>query len=360
MPSRGIGSSHDDASSHRVRCLCLTAMCGFTARAQSTRWVVAGDVSSDLWFHTLAIIGGSAPGALPFYDSAYVRTVVDTKRTRALGPTLLDRQAQRLRSALQSDDAFEVLHFLPLYLGRTKPEALAQILRSAIEPSAPGSEHQELIGALHAQLGSETQRALLFELADVVTDEWRSYFAASVAVRASTDSARWRELQSRCDASFAPRLAGVFRALKITRGVLLVSPALGPEGRIVDLGSAGTIVAVSAWSQSDVRDAPLLAAVHELCFPLLAAERRTQPNAALARSPDENSRAAVQCGALLAESISPTTGYEYRSLFLRPRASDRAAVYRRRFDERVYVEQATMRAISTAVARAAPSAGAWP
>ena len=321
-------------------------------RGSETRWIVAGDPATDLWFHALAVIGVDGPGTLPFYDADYAQAVVGEKARRGFSPTRLDRDALRLRRAIMSDSAFELLHFFPLYLDRTSPEELPRTLRQIAAGSRPTVASEEVLDALRSSLSSRSQRAVLADLADAIGDEWRAFYRDYTSRRAESVALRRRALQSRWDEFFAPRLVEVFRAIGAERGVVLISPPLGPEGRVVDLGVAGVIVAVSDRGDAAAPDEPLLAAIRELCFPLLQHIRDVDPiaRAHAPRGADESGRAAVQCGAQLVDSLMPASAGAYRALFLGPRGGESPAGYRRRFDQRFRTDSVTLRALSRTIA----------
>ena len=342
----------------------IAAPASVTGQAQSARlgepqWIVASDASTNLWFHSLAVLRVDGPGTLPFYDTRYAERVNEEKAQRGIAPTRLDRDAVRLRRAIMADSAFELLHFLPLYLDRMSPEDLLRFLRHAATNPA-GQEPDEVARVVRSSLPSSAQRAVLVDLADAIQDEWTTFSKDAAATRAAADNARRRALQSRWDEVFAPRFADVFRVIGISRGVLLISPALGAEGRVVNLGSAGMILAVSDWSGAPAPDAPLLAAIRELCFPLLqhVAHIDDAAKAHAARSADESSRAAVRCGAQLVDARLPSAGGDYRALFLSARPGETAAGYRERFDRRFQTDAVTLRAISREIARVTSPSGA--
>jgi hypothetical protein len=317
-------------------------------RRHETRWVVVSDPATDLWYHTLAVLGVHGPGTLPLYDSDYAQAIAGEKARRAVGPSALDREATRLKRAIMADSAFEVLHFLPLYLDRTPPEALPRALRHIAVESRATVAPERVLGALRSSLSSRAERQVLSDLADAIEDEWQTFYADYAASRAALVAERRRVLQSRWDTAFAPRLDPVFRAVGARGGVLLISPPLGIDGRVVNLGVAGMIVAVSDAAAVSAADAPLLAAIRELCFPLLQHIRDVDPvaRAHAARGADESGGAAVQCGAWLVDALMPSFAIEYRALFLPARAGESPATYRRRFDKRFAIDAATLGALS--------------
>lgn len=325
------------------------------AGPNDTHWIVGSDAATDLWFHSMAVLGVSGPGTLPFYDAGYARDVAEERARGGGDPSLLVRDALRLKHEIMADSAFELLHFLPLYLDRTRPEDLPRLLRQVAASDATTLAPNDGLNAIRAALASKAQRAVVAELASAIEDEWRTFYGAHAAARANADAARRRALQARWDEIFAPRLTDVFRAIGLRRGVLLISPSLGLEGRLVNLGAAGVIIAVSDPSTAETLDAPLLASIRELCFPLLQRvwETDARARAHAARGAEESSGAAVQCGAQLVDALIPASGNEYRALYLRARPGESAAAYRRRFDQRFQADATTLRAMSAVLARGA-------
>jgi hypothetical protein len=327
---------------------------GEAQRMESTgaRWIVADDPAVDLWFHSLAVIGVHGPGTLPFYDAGYVARVAEDKARRGIRASALDRDAPALRRAIVADSGFELLHLLPLYLDRMAPGDVAGFLMAVASPNPPPLEPKDVVAALRASLPSDAERGVLVALADGISDEWSSYFRDLSIARADVVRARRRALQRRWDDELGARLAPVLRALGSPQVAMLVSPSLGAEGRVATVPGGGMIVAVSDWADAPTPDAPLLSAVRELCFPLLRRVAELDP-AAGNRSPrgaDESSRAAVQCGAQLVDSLLPSSASDYRALFLAPRPGESAEGYRRRFDRRFVADPTLLRATARAVA----------
>ena len=331
--------------------IALQAVAAGIASAQSrpnplsdAKWIVAGDGSADLWFHSLATLGITGPGSLPFYDVRYARAIADEKVRRGIAPSSLDRGRARLARTIMADSAFELLHFLPLYLRASSPGDLARQVRGIARDNDAGRTPRDIERALRSTLSSGSERAIRLERADAIDDESRTFLTAYAADRAHADTAHWRALQARWDGFFAPRLADVFQAIGVSHGELLISPGLGAEGRVVNVGNGGLIIAVSTWDGSPL-DAPLLAAIREMCFPLLRQLWKIDRTTHAARGAEESSEAAVRCGAQLVDSLVPARATPYRALFLSTRPGETQAEYRHRFDQRFSVDSATLHAI---------------
>jgi hypothetical protein len=290
-----------------------------TARTTSpAEWTVARDAFVDLWFHCLAIIGYEGYGPLALYDAGYADRVREIDRS--FGGTTLRQQAAELRSALVADSAFEVLHFLPLYFIGQDPALVVSALRAATLQTRRGPNAGSLAQGANAvadALPTTRERQVLTALLDDVEAEW-PFVRSERAARDIHDRGTVRELQSTWDDRFAPPLAGYFAATGIARGTILISPAIGSEGRVLRAGNGAVIVAVSASGRGVGENAALLASVRELAFPLLD-EIRAPPLPAGTRVAAARARdaAAVRAGALLLDAVDPTLAAEYRRLFSR-------------------------------------------
>jgi len=283
-----------------------------------SNWVVARDPFVDLWFHCLAVIRYDGYGSLGLYDTRYADHVKDAK-ARARITTTLDRRAVDLRRSLSVDSAFEVLHFLPLYFVGKDPGVVLRALRAALHdnPREPSAGSVAATAALiAASLPTARERAVLSSLIDAANDEWTSFVRNDRLTQATTDRQTVSELQTAWNDRFVAPLSAYLAATNVKRGTILISPAIGGEGRIVRGPGGAVIIAVgSRVGASDT--APLLAAVRELSFPLLdqlrapLVERATRVMAAKARD-----AAAVRAGALVLDAIDPSLAADYRRLYV--------------------------------------------
>lgn len=279
---------------------------------RTSTWAVARDPFVDLWFHCLALAGYEGYGPLSLYDQRYAARIREQKQ-RAHVTTMLDARGSELGAAFARDSAFEVLHFVPLYfLGRDPRLALSE-LRRAVESPAAASEPARLIAAT---LATPRERAVLLSFIDAADEEWTAFLRAEWAARAESDRRAVRELLAAWNDRFAPLLDGYLGATKLERGVVIVSPAVGGDGRFVRATGGLTVVVVSS-DRSDVAYAPLLAAVGELAYPLLD-ELRSPLTPATSRVSAARARdaAAVRAGALLLDAVDSRLAAEYRRHFL--------------------------------------------
>jgi hypothetical protein len=261
-------------------------------------------------------LGG--PGRLPLYDAADVARVRTAKR--ALGvQTALDSVAPSLGAALRADPAFEVLHFVPLLYPGSTPEAMLAAVRRAAESAGSGwPGPQELLGsaALSTSVSTPEERGLLRTFVVALQDEWarfyRDYQAHAIAPESLASAAgAWGPL--------ADSLRPYFAWAGLAHGQILVSPALGPDGRFwQDPSDTREGNRVAVWLPPDRPADAAFFAVRELCYP---AVRRALPEAAMpadrARAEDLSGRAAVRCGEMLMRRFAPGMVEAYRLAWMR-------------------------------------------
>lgn len=270
---------------HLIRAVGLAAAMAVAAGAQGvasgpgthSNWSVGSDDFADLWFHCLAVLGYDGYGPFAMYDRAYA--------ARGASPPA------GLRQRLERDSALEVVHFVPLYFRGQAPSAALAALRAS------------------------ARQQPLRELVDFARGEWQSVVrderARGAAVRSSAEARRqdlWRR-------DFVPALAPYLEAASIRGGWILISPAVGREGRFVR-ATDGSVVIVVGGVAADTSGAPLLAAVRELAFPIVRrALGDTAPAPDRARAEWLSDIAATRAGAMLLDVVSPALARQYRAMY---------------------------------------------
>lgn len=276
-------------------------------------WTVTRDPFLDLWFHCLATVGYEGFGPLTMYDAGYAARARAEKRRMGV-TSLLDRKTVELRDAFVADSAFEVVHFVPLYFSGQEPHLALANLRRALDE--PNSSNEAIARLIVSSLPAARERAAFRTFIDAADDEWTSFVSQSRAARVVEDARFTRELQLAWDVRFTRPLAWYFAAMGMTGGTIVVSPAVGSEGRIVRDADGSVVVAVSSERRGSAIT-PLLASVRELAFPLLdrlhTPPDRRPTRVAAARARDA---AAVRAGALILDASDTVLALEYRRLFL--------------------------------------------
>lgn len=287
-------------------------------------WEMRASPQTNLWFHALAVIAADQPGPLGLYSAEYARYVREVKQERGVYPTPLDSIASELRAEIGDGRQLESLHFAPLYFPEASPErmlrALAAVARRRTNDSALAGRDVRFGAMVTAQaFESGKARRLVERLANVVEREWTLFYRQY-----------WEESQARLDSmalamqimweqDLAPGLQPLLERRRLTGGIVMPSPALGPEGRIVDvreLDPTDQVVAVQLPPLATGPDASVFAFLKELCF-LLIDDRRLNPDSLTVEAREDLRRtAAVRCGALLLEFYAPAHVGRYRRAFL--------------------------------------------
>jgi len=294
-------------------------------------WKVRSEADSDLWFHGMAVIGFEGFGPLRMYDTGYAERVRAAKRRRGIYPTLLDRKSARFRVAFYGDSTFEIMHFLPLYFLAPSSDGLLRAIRAIARDSSAADNAgdpatRNAVKAVASLLGSRRQRELLGEFVDALEDERRVFYEDYERESAGARTAQIAKVQQHWNADLAPALAPYLERWRLGNGLIVVSPALGAEGRFVILGrgsAPGPVIAVGLPSSPADHDGVPLSAVRELCFPIVHAVIGQDAARKLERVAAErlSSVAAVRCGALALERYVPALRSSYQTQFLRAAGS---------------------------------------
>ena len=281
----------DRVSVIRVRRVLTAALWLALAASPSwaqAHWRVTNSAATDQWFAAMAQLDLPVPGGLAFYIK-------------------VPRLPPAWRSQAAQTRALDVLHFVPLYFPSATPVALVAGVRAAAQGQpAPIARASFLVSALQRTITAANDRRLLLLVAG---------FVDSTQGMPAMPNDRLTALQTVWDSTYAPALAPYLSARRLDGGLLFVSPALGPEGRIFEgrpEDRSDNVIAVGEFIDSRISEAPLLLAVRELCAPLiteLAAERRWHDD------PVTAGRATVRCGCALIDRALPTRSAMYRTLW---------------------------------------------
>lgn len=286
-------------------------------------WTLVEAPQVDLWFHGLALVGFHGFGPLPLYNPGYAARIRRVKDSLGISPTVLDRQADRFRTAFEQDSSFEVLHFVPLYFAAADRGAMLDALRAVARrragiPTVTDPRARFGAAAIATVLRTAAERRLLGEFVDALDQEGQRFYGRYWAKVRQEHAPRIAALQEEWDSRFAPALAGYLAATRLDRGVMFLSPPLGSDGRIFQgdpQDRSDNLVAVRFPEAGDAA-VPLYAAVRELCYPAvrqaLAGSAAPADRVAAERL---SSDAAVRCGALLLAARAPGETRRYRDAF---------------------------------------------
>lgn len=284
-------------------------------------WDVRTDAFADLWFHGLAVLRLNGFHALPLYDAACQSSASDSPASSGR-PTRLNTIATTLGATFRADSAFEVLHFVPLYLAGNDPGVVLALLHAvALGTPAPRADPAltQAVAAIVAALPGTARHDALATFADALADEWRSSFGAAYVAATGSRTDTVRRLNDAWTRTFWPAVAPYLAAMGMTSGTVLVSPAIGGEGRISLETPSGPIVAVGLCADGSAKDAPLYATVREMAFPLVRrAMAESGTPADRVRAERVSDAAAVRAGAMIlaASSNDLATGFQTQFVVL--------------------------------------------
>lgn len=331
--------------------------------AQEPRsWVIGGSPHLDLWYHGLAMVGFEGIGPLPLYRRDYGASIAGEKAAAGARPSSLDAGRQRFAREFRGDDTYEFFHFLPLYFTFSNRVAMLDALRTLAAGGNPRdvSDPTARFGAsaVALVLRDAEHLALLGEYVEALEDEWTSFYSDFRTRLSTRQSARLQDLQSSWNADFAPRLARYLASESLDRGIVLLSPPLGQEGRIFQgdpLHREDNVVVVKLGSEAElaegeVAEGELFAAVRELCFPLV---RRALETVATTADRFEGERrssfGAVRCGSLLLSRYAPDKVAGYQRYYAGGSAGESAQVLERRFERSFALPAELVQSLQAAV-----------
>ncbi|MHB0950133.1 MAG: hypothetical protein ACYC4J_13900, partial [Gemmatimonadaceae bacterium] len=216
------------------------------AQQRDASWQVTASPMLELWSRGAALATRESGGPLQLYAVA--------ARDAAGGWAALGRAMQPFRGAIVDDGAFEVFHFAALPLAAEDP---APALRALLAPGGGSVAVERTRSALAIALPDPARQQVLHGFLRALAQGWAEEGHDAWRRDAATRAARLAELQAAWRSEFLPALTPYLRDVGVRGGVILVQPAVGGEGRVLDDGAGGWIVVVG--DSPGAR--PLLAAV---------------------------------------------------------------------------------------------------
>jgi len=274
-------------------------------------WTVRASPAADLWFHGLAVVGFGMDDLFQPYHPEYVERVRRAKEELGVYPTPLDSLAAELLAEFGKKPEFGALHFAPLqFANATRDEMLSALMavarRELRQEEVYGPSTRAGIRWAAGAFRDGDLRDGLKRFVELLEQEWDIFFEEYWERVIAADSARYQEIQAAWSETLEPALAPWLEPPRLDGGTILLSPALGPEGRL-ETGSAfrrlDNVVAV--WAPPGAGPDPsVFAIVRELCYAVVP--RAVRASGAQEMPAELGSRAAVRCGALVLDVYDPT------------------------------------------------------
>jgi len=292
-------------------------LAGTPAYAQTGGWTIERTPGADLWFHSLAIIGLEGPGGVRLYDSGYADRIAAIKGERGVS-TKLDELAADLRGALEQDGASQVLHNVPLYFASVSFDQMFAALDAVVLEGYGFDDLDE-----NARWGFETvstsyrlprQRRVLQVLLDAVRDEWDNFYSEYWEEQAASSAAAVDAIRQQWTTDIAPAMRGFLRSQGLESGMVLLSPALNPRGRLF-IYSGDPVNTATAWLPEDEDDYRRVgfSIVRELCSVAVGKALRAP---SLEASVDIWENATLRCGEMVLEQKDENLARAYSEAFL--------------------------------------------
>lgn len=281
-------------------------------------WPVKTREHVDLWFHGFALLQDDT-AAVPIFDRGYRERITVLKNARGLY-TAFDAA----RDELARTGAAHLLNaqFIAMYFGTWDElqQAFTYFLRAEGNPrSSNNREVQGIIAFLGAQFPRPADRDWARKFMEVLADEraqfhrawWLEEFRRREPALAAADSL-WQQ-------AWRPKLQGFLNYTRQTGGDLILSVALGGEGRAIPAGARANQYAVAFPNTPDSAVVLLYSFAHEAAGSIakVAVDDNLTPAQQRSGLGDQyGSAGLVRGGALLIAEFLPELAEDYARWYL--------------------------------------------
>jgi hypothetical protein len=284
-------------------------------------WRIATREHVDLWLHGFAMLQADS-SLVPYFRLDY-RDAASQARRQSGTRSLLDTNHDRLRQRTIDNPQLTSAQFLALYFASWEDlqQGVERFLRDNGEVATARSfEMRRLYATLATYFPTSTDRDWLRIFVQSLEDERSRFFAAHWAQQQSLRAPVQSAIESQWNGGTGTAIGRFLTASDQRRGTILLSTALGGEGRTLNVGRGDNFMAVTFPAPGeDPRDAFYVAA-HEAVGTVSNQVVRDNSSAADERSGDSArwaSLTAVRGGALILERVAPELADGYRRYYLR-------------------------------------------
>lgn len=284
-------------------------------------WPIQTREHVDLWLHGFALLQDDT-SRVPLFRRGYRDELIVARNARGVS-TLLDVNRGDLRERFVQNRLLFNAQFVPLYFRSAADlrQAIDYFLRAEGNPqAAPSREVATIISLLAGYFPAQGDRNWLRVFWEGLSDEsvkfYHDYWVQEQRRRADVLTA----VDSLWQRVYRPRLQTYLANTQQGRGSLLLSLPLNGEGRTLNLGASGALVAVTFPDQPAIAIDAIYVAIHELAISvtqtavtdnLTPAEQREGLGERYA------SAAAVRGGAMLLQRMAPELADGYARYYLR-------------------------------------------
>lgn len=275
----------------------------------------------DLWLHGFAFLQDDTTH-VPLYRRGY-RDALVVARNRERISSLLDSNRVRLQARFQQNRTLTNVQFAALYFATWDEmrSAVDLFLRAEGNPRAAGdAQSQQIIAFFAQQLPSPADREWLRLFVQSLVDEGRrfhhAWWTATTRERAPV-LARADDLWQR---TYRPKFQAYLNNTGQAAGDILLSLAIGGEGRTVAAGKQQNVVAVTFPATVGAAEEAIYVFAHEVVGSLAASAVNDNITPAERRegvADRYQSAGAVRAGAALLQRIAPDLVAGYARFYLR-------------------------------------------
>ena len=284
-------------------------------------WRIATREHVDLWLHGFAMLQADS-SLVPYFRLDY-RDAFSVARRQSGATSLFDANRERLRQRTTDNPALTSAQFVGLYFASWEDlqQGVERFLRdNGNIDAARTTEMRRMYATLATYFPSSADRDWLRIFVQSLEDERTRFFTTYWRQQQQARAPVQATIESQWNGGTGMAIGRFLTASNQRRGTIVLSTALGGEGRTLNVGRGDNIMAVTfPLSGEDPREAFFVAA-HEAVGTVSNQVVRDNSSAADERSGESarwSSLAAVRGGALMLERVAPELADGYRRYYLR-------------------------------------------
>lgn len=289
--------------------------------ATGVTWPVKTREHVDLWLHGFAFLQEDT-ARVPLFKRNY-RDNITVARNRDRVATALDTNRVRLQARFAQNRTLTNVQFAALYFGTWDEmrSAIDIFLRAEGNPrAASDAQSQQLIGFFAQQLPTPADREWLRLFVSSLVDEGRKFHHAWWVARTRERAAVLTRADELWQRTYRPKFQPFLNNSGQASGDMLLSLAIGGEGRTVAAGKQQNVVTVTFPATTGEAEEAIYVFAHEVVGNIAGTALNDNVTPADRRNGVTDklqSAAAVRGGAMLLQSIAPELLTGYARFYLR-------------------------------------------
>lgn len=294
---------------------------GSSAVASGTPWGVKSREHVDLWLHGFAMLQDDTT-RVPLYRRGY-RDEMTVVRNRGRISTALDSNRTRLQARFAQNRTLTNLQFAALYFGSWDDmrSAIDVFLRAEGNPrAASDAQAAQVIAFFAGQLPAPADREWLKLFVQSLVDEGRKFHHEWWVARTRERAPALARVDSLWQRTYRSKFQPFLNNSGQAAGDLLVSLAIGGEGRTVAASKSQNVVTVTYPASAATAEEAVYVFAHEVIGTIAAAAVNDHVTPAERREgigERYQSAAAVRGGLLLVQRVAPELATGYARFYLR-------------------------------------------